>query len=166
MDERLNTPEVRVYLKFLRAHAMMMREIESALKDSEGISLAWYDALTQLALADGQRMTHTKLSQRLLVSGGNITRLVDRMAKAGLVVRRASRKDRRTSHIVLTDKGRGVYERATDAGIPVVQKVFANKMLTDEIPALDAFFRRVLGEEQSETPDRLQAGQASSDPVG
>ena len=150
MDKRLRAPEARVYLKFLRAHAMIMREMESALKESEGISLAWVDALTQLALADGQRMTHTRLSQRLLVSGGNVTRLVDRMTKAGLVTRRASRKDRRMSHVVLTGKGRQVYERATEAGIPVVQELFTSKLLESEVAVLDDFFARVLDEDQAE----------------
>lgn len=148
IEEQLSTDEARVYLMFLRAHASIMRELERTLQSTVGISVTWADAITQLALADGKRMTHTRLSQRLLVGGGGgITRLVDRMAKAGLVTRRASRKDRRTSYVVLTEEGERVYKKATEVGIVVVQDRFTSYMRAEETPVLRGFFARVLGED-------------------
>lgn len=148
MDDLLNTDEARIYKMFLRAHASIMRELESTLQNAEGISAPWLDVLTQLSLAEGQRMTHTRLSERLLIGGaGGITRLVDRMAKAGLIARRASRKDRRTSYVVLTEKGKEVFDRATEAGFSVVEERFTNHLRKDEIPAIRDFFKRVLNED-------------------
>ncbi len=150
IQERLDADEARVYLMFLRAHASIMRELERTLQSAVGISVTWADALTQLALADGKRMTHTRLSQRLLLAGGGgITRMVDRMAKAGLVTRRASRKDRRTSYVVLTEEGERVYQKATEVGINVVQDRFTSYMRAEETPVLREFFARVLGEDES-----------------
>lgn len=147
MEDVLNTDEARVYKAFLRAHASIMRELEITLQEAVGISVTWLDVLTQLALADGQRMTHTQLSERLLVSGGGgITRLVDRMAKAGVVSRRQSRKDRRSSYVVLTEKGRNVFDRASEAGFVVVQERFIQHLQKDDVPVIRDFFKRVLGE--------------------
>ncbi len=147
-QEYLRAPETRVYLMFLRAHASIMRDLEKTLQDEVGISITWLDVLTQLARADGHRMTHTQLSQRRLVGGsGGITRLVDRMAKAGLVTRRASRKDRRTSYVVMTDAGREMYERASLAGSRVVREHFTDHVKPEEAQPLRSFFGRVLGED-------------------
>lgn len=147
MEDVLNSDEARVYKAFLRAHASIMRELEKTLQEVEGISVAWLDVLTQLSLAEGQRMTHTRLGERLLIGGGGgITRLVDRMAKADLVSRRASRKDRRTSYVVLTEKGIDVFNRASKSGFVVVQERFIQHLHEDEVPVMREFFKRVLGE--------------------
>ncbi len=148
MEDVLNTDEARIYKMFLRAHASIMREQETTLQDKVGISVTWLDVLTQLSLAEGHRMTHTRLGERLLVGGGGgITRLVDRMAKAGLVTRRASRKDRRTSYVVMTATGKEVFDRATQEAFVVVQARFMDHLRKEEMPGIADFFKRVLNED-------------------
>ena len=121
------------------------------MQASHGISMKELDVLVQLSLAEKQRMTHTRLSERLLLTGGGVTRLVDRMVKNGQVMRRASRKDRRTSHVVLTEKGERVLEAATPDGIDDVEKHFTSHLRDEEVPVIREFLARVLGEEVPES---------------
>jgi MarR family transcriptional regulator, 2-MHQ and catechol-resistance regulon repressor len=55
-------------------------------------------------------ITLTLLSSKLLVTGGNITLVVDNLEKEGLVERIRSKEDRRTINVKLTSKGEGVFK--------------------------------------------------------
>ena len=146
MEEQLNTDEVKIWKMFLRAHAALMREMESDIQRAHGISISWYDVLTQLSLAEGKRMTQTRLGQRMLISGGGISRLVDRMAKEGLVVRRASKKDRRASFVVLTKKGEEILDLTSPQVLETVEQGFLRHLREDEMPSISNLLERVLGE--------------------
>lgn len=55
-------------------------------------------------------LTQNDLSERLLVDKSNVTGLIDRMEKAGLVKRISVEKDRRCYHLQLTATGEEVFE--------------------------------------------------------
>lgn len=56
-------------------------------------------------------LSQARLSEMMLVNRANITGLVDRLEKAGLVKRAGDPKDRRTNRIVLTAKGKVLIDR-------------------------------------------------------
>jgi DNA-binding MarR family transcriptional regulator len=89
----------------LRAHASLMRQLETELEQRTGLALADYDVLAQLAIADGE-LRMTELANRALISRSGMTRRVGRLVDEGLV-RRAD----------ANDDGRGVVVSLTDAGV-------------------------------------------------
>jgi DNA-binding MarR family transcriptional regulator len=91
---------------FLRAHARVTRDLEHALEVEQDLSLADYDVLSQLAVAEGRRLRMSELADGLVLSRSGATRLVDRLEAAGLVDRQSCATDRR-----------GLWARLTDAGI-------------------------------------------------
>jgi len=72
------------------------------------MTLPRFDYLSQLYREPDRRMNMSELSRRLMVSGGNVTGLTDRLVADGLVKREQDSSDRRVQIIVLTDDG---YER-------------------------------------------------------
>ena len=146
MNEYLNTDEVRIWKMFLRAHASLMRTMESDIQSAHGISHVWYDVLTQLSLEKNKRMTHSRLAERLLVKVTGVTRLVDRMVRQGLVVRRSSRKDRRTSYVVMTENGEQALAESTPRVLETVQHNFVRHLKTEEMPAIRNLLARILDE--------------------
>lgn len=147
MEIPLDSDRVKVWQMFLRAHASLMRKMESTLQQETGMSVPWMDVLVQLSLEEGHRMTHTRLSQRVLVSPGGVTRLVDRMAKAGLVVRQRSRSDRRASYVAMTEKGAEALEKMMPVQYQSVQDMFICHLDSESVPVIREFLARVLGEE-------------------
>ncbi len=95
----------RAWAVFLRAHAGVTRRLESELRAERDLGLAEYDALIQLALANGYRLHMSDLAERVLLSRSGVSRLVDRLEASGLVVRAACREDARVSWATLTDAG-------------------------------------------------------------
>lgn len=96
---------LRLWLRLFTCATMVEREIGSALKREFESTLPRFDLMAQLDRApDGLRMG--ELSERLLVTGGNVTWLVDSLEKEGLVLRQRDEGDRRATVVRLTAAGR------------------------------------------------------------
>src|SRR5207253_8150339 len=70
----------------LRAHATLLRQLETDLESKTGLALADYDVLAQLAIAGGS-LRMTELADRALISRSGMTRRVARLVREGLVRR-------------------------------------------------------------------------------
>lgn len=71
------------------------------------LSLAQFDVLAQLGAAEG--ITQQELADKLLVTKGNVTQLLDRMTSGGLLTRR---QDGRANRLYLTEAGRSLFHLA------------------------------------------------------
>ena len=96
------TESVSVWFRLLSCHALMLTELRRRLE--ERMTMARFDLLASLHRHDGQ--TLAGLSRALLVTAGNVTGLVDRAERDGVVERRPDPEDRRASRVWLTDRGR------------------------------------------------------------
>src|SRR5882762_3657206 len=70
----------------LRAHATLLRQLETDLESKAGLALADFDVLAQLAIAGGS-LRMTELADRALISRSGMTRRVSRLVQQGLVGR-------------------------------------------------------------------------------
>jgi DNA-binding MarR family transcriptional regulator len=84
---------------------VITRRLEAELQAERGLSLADYDALVQLAVADDRRLRMSELAERVVLSRSGVSRLVDRLEGDGLVARRACPTDARGSWAELTAAG-------------------------------------------------------------
>jgi DNA-binding MarR family transcriptional regulator len=73
----------------------------------------------------GEGLTQAQISSMMLVNRANITALIDRMEKAGLVTRTSSPSDRRTNIIVLTNTGRKLMEKIEPLYAKEVKRIMA-----------------------------------------
>ncbi len=110
MTDRSN-PEIsiRVWLRLVRLMARMQAAIAERLREI-GISIPQCDVLTTLSEQEG--VNQQQLAERLYVTKGNISGLLDRLEEAGFVERRAAASDRRQYSIHLTELGRAMAEKA------------------------------------------------------
>lgn len=113
-DDKL---ELRVWLRLLTCANLIESRVRAGLRETFDITLPRFDLLAQLDRA-AKGLTMGELSERLMVSNGNITGLTDRLVAEGLVSRLPSRSDRRQSRVELTPAGK----RAFDAMTPVHER--------------------------------------------
>ena len=99
---------LRAWLRLWACVGSVERVVRTRLYGDHGMTLPRFDYLSQLYREPDRRMNMTELSRRLMVSGGNVTGLTDRLVADGLVKREQDSSDRRVQIIVLTDDG---YER-------------------------------------------------------
>ncbi len=108
----LPAEERRPWRAFFEAHAAVVARLEHELEAEHGLSLRWYDVLLHLAAAPEHTMLMRDLSQAVVISKGGLTKLVDRMAEAGLVAREPTPANRRITPVRLTGRGLAAYRRA------------------------------------------------------
>src|SRR4030081_1114088 len=88
----------------LRAHATLLRQLETDLESKTGLALADFDVLAQLAIAGGS-LRMTELADRVLISRSGMTRRVSRLAPEGLVRRAHADADGRGVVVELKKSG-------------------------------------------------------------
>jgi DNA-binding MarR family transcriptional regulator len=103
---------VRVWLRLLSCTMAIEKEVQRRFAE-RGMTLPRFDVLA--ALDRHGEMNMGALSEALLVSNGNTTQLVRKLAEDGLVETRRLPEDRRTSLVRLTDEGKQQFRRLARA---------------------------------------------------
>jgi DNA-binding MarR family transcriptional regulator len=117
--------ELRLWLRLFTCKTLIEAEIRRRLRDSFDMTLPRFDLMAQLDKApNGMKLG--ELSQRLMVSNGNITGLVDRLVEQGLLDRQAAPNDRRAQLVRLTAEGRRVFRNMAAAHEDWVAEAFAD----------------------------------------
>ncbi len=78
---------IRAWARLIRAQQAALAAVEAELKAAGFPPLAWYDALLELSRVDGAGLRPFALEQQLLLAQYNLSRLLDRLEKAGYVER-------------------------------------------------------------------------------
>jgi DNA-binding MarR family transcriptional regulator len=90
-------------------------------------------------LHDEEGLTHTELATRLQVAPATVTKMLQRMEKAGFLVRQPDPEDQRVSRVYLTDAGREIrtemrtrldrLAQDTLAGLTVEERALLRRLL-------------------------------------
>jgi DNA-binding MarR family transcriptional regulator len=139
----LSDTEMLAWRGFLRAHAHVIRRLEAELEAEQGMPLANYDVLVQLAEADDRSLRMSELASSVLLSRSGLTRLVDRLEREGLVERRACPDDARGTLAVLTDAGMARLEQAWVTHLRGVRQHMISRFDERELAVLGELFSRL-----------------------
>jgi DNA-binding MarR family transcriptional regulator len=126
--------ELRLWLRLFTCKMLIEGEVRRRLRDTFDVTLPRFDLMAQLDRAPNG-MTLGELSQRMMVSNGNVTGLVDRLVAQGLIDRRPSPTDRRSQIVSLTAEGRRSFRAMARANGDWIGEVFAG-LSHDEIEDL------------------------------
>jgi DNA-binding MarR family transcriptional regulator len=136
-------PHREAWIALCRAHAGVTGRLQEALTDAGLPPLAWFEVLNSVAAADDQRMKMGDLATALVISRGGLTKLVDRLVKAGLIERAFCADDRRVSYAVLTAPGREVYEDMRPVVLGELRAAFTASLSIRQAEALRDSLQRI-----------------------
>jgi MarR family transcriptional regulator for hemolysin len=71
-------------------------------------------------------LSQSELADKLAVEGATMVAMIDRLVKAGLVLREASTTDRRVKRVVLTPAGVKIYEKVRAEAVALRKELLAN----------------------------------------
>ncbi len=132
--------ELRVWLRLLTCASLIETRVRAGLREEFGVTLPRFDVLAQLdRAADGLSMG--ELSDRLMVSNGNVTGLVDRLVDEGLISRAPSANDRRQSRVALTPAGKRAFDAMTPQHERWIDDMFAGLSRADMAQMLELLAR-------------------------
>ncbi len=128
--------ELRLWLRLLTCTTLIEGEIRRRLRQDFDVTLPRFDLMAQLDKAPSG-MTLGELSQRMMVSNGNVTGLSERLVALGLLDRRQSSSDRRAQLVSLTAEGRRAFRAMARAHAGWIAEIFSDLTSAD----VDALMR-------------------------
>lgn len=134
---------LRVWLRLLACENQIEQYLRTRLRKEFDVTLPQFDVLSELEHA-GQQLTMSHLSEKLMVSNGNVTGVVDRLERNGYVLRQPSPTDRRVQHILLTPAGKNKFQEMASVHEQWVKQVF-DDLGTEELEQLLELLNRTRG---------------------
>ena len=126
------------WIRFLRAHASLTRQLSTRLEAEHELTLSDFDVLAQLYFAPEHALRRIDIARQVLLTASGITRLLDRLERAGWVAKRNCETDARVTYAVLTEEGLRKFEAARGSHVADVEELFGSRLTDHE--------RRRLGE--------------------
>lgn len=105
-------------------HAAACAALERELGERHGLGVSDFEVLERLAESDGRKFRAQDLAEAVHLSQSALSRLVDRLARHGLVERCGCDVDRRGIYVVLTEAG----ERRHAEAVPTHRGVLARHL--------------------------------------
>ncbi len=142
---------VRVWLRLLACTNLVESRVASRLRDDFETTLPRFDFLSQLERnATGLRLTD--ISKRMMVTGGNVTRIADQLLAEGLITRTVAPDDRRAAIVKLSASGRRAFAEMARRHEGWIVEMFAGLSETDrtQLYALLAKLKRHLNAAESD----------------
>jgi DNA-binding MarR family transcriptional regulator len=135
-----------VVTSVMRAQQLLLARVDAALKPF-ALSFARFEVLRLLAFSRSGRLPLSSVVARLQVHPTTVTSTAERLVRDGLIVREPHPHDGRAALLALTDAGRALVERATQA---LNTEVFADPGMSGddaaELVAIVARLRKAAGD--------------------
>lgn len=136
-----------LWVRLMKTHGLILNRVRRTLDGR--CTLPQFDVMAQLHRSP-QGLTSREISRRLLVTAGNVTGIVDRLAGDGLVTRTIQAHDRRSSRVRLTPRGRALAARLIErhrldverilAGVPARRQAALRALLADAARRIETHF--------------------------
>lgn len=131
------------WVTLIHTATFFLAELDVHLQETLGLSVTEQELLNQLEKRGGE-WTMTEFADALGLSKAGITKLVDRLEKAGLVERSPSPEDRRVTHLRMTGEGQRLVRRSRRVLEKWVDANFGRLLNATELDNLRAALRKLL----------------------
>src|ERR1044072_3200040 len=139
----LETAEIQVFVRLLRAHASVVRGLDRNLVSEHGLTINDYEFVIGLSRARGGSVRRVDLAQQVLLTPSGITRLLDGLQRCGYVEKAACASDARVVYAKLTDAGLEKLQDASQDHFSSISSLFCDRFSDEELRALRDFLDRL-----------------------
>ncbi len=133
----------RAWRGLLIAHSCLAKRLDAQLEQAHHLPMSSYEVLDHLEHSTGGRMRMCDLAEQAQLSRSGLTRLVDRLAREGLLERCSCEHDARGSYACLTLTGRERLIEARGTHMAVVRDYFLSRFSESELSLLADMWERI-----------------------
>ncbi len=144
MTLNISKSAIVAWARFLRSQQVAMGGVEADLKAAGFPPSVWYDILLELERAENGNLRQVDIYQRMLLERYEISRIVVRMTKAGLVQPTSYASDGRGAGAQITAKGRRIREAMWQAYATAIERNFSRHFDEEELQSLAGYLGRFL----------------------
>jgi DNA-binding MarR family transcriptional regulator len=129
------TEAINSWEALFRAQVTVLRQLNKEFPTEE-LSLNEYDVLFNLSRHEGHRLRIRDLNRHLLLTQPSVSRLVDRLAARGLLVKDRDPGDGRGTFVALTDEGFALFRRVAVAHSASIVRHVGGALTPEELSQL------------------------------
>ena len=137
--------ELAAFARLMRAHTLLRRELEAEVLSPRGLTINDFEALLHLSRAPEQRLRRVDLVELLVLTPSGVTRLLEGLAEAGLIVNRQCEGDARVMWAQLTEDGTETLQCVGATHTARLQELFRGALSEDEVVQLSELLGRLPG---------------------
>jgi DNA-binding MarR family transcriptional regulator len=154
-DLPLNDDEELVWRSLMRLMFTLRPALDEDLQRACGISATEYSVMMHLSESPERQLRMSELADRTSLSPSRISRVIDEMARVGLVERRSGSRDGRSTYAVLTKTGLTTLRRAWPHHLRSVRQRAFDHLTADETRTLGSILQRI-----ADSDDRSRSSMA------
>jgi DNA-binding MarR family transcriptional regulator len=128
----------------MAAHAVLVERVGADLMAATSLPLGSYNVMRLLHEAPGGRLRLSELARAVHLTRSGVTRLANRLERAGILRREGEARDRRGLCAVLTDRGRDELRRARAVFVRAVAEHFGSYLSDGEAETLNVVLSRIV----------------------
>ncbi|MEW5757365.1 MAG: MarR family transcriptional regulator [Pseudomonadota bacterium] len=144
MMKKLSQEAIGAWGRLIQVQQRLLDKVEADLKGAGLPPLSWYDVLLELNRVPAGRLRQFELSEKVLLSKYNLSRLLDRLEEQGLIGRESCDEDRRGTHVSITPDGKKLLKRMWPIYAKAIHTHFARHLAPEEQAQLGALLERLL----------------------
>lgn len=142
MDNHFSKLEQGAWGGFLSTYGTINRLVCEDFEEHSRISHVEYEVLLRLSWQPEHRLRIQDLAAQSILTRSGISRVVERLEKAGLVQREEAAEDRRGAYAVLTEAGLERFHSAAERHVAFVREQFLSRFSETELEQIAGFWRR------------------------
>jgi len=136
MSRRPSQETTAAWARLVCVQQTVLGAVERDLKAAGFPPLAWYDALLELSRAPSGQLRPVELEKQMLLAQYSTSRLIDRLAEAGLAERRVCPVDGRGHYVAITQAGRNLQKKMWDTYAAAIERHVGTKLSGKEAARL------------------------------
>ena len=137
MTENPSQAVIRVWARLMKAQRLALASVERKLKAAGLPPLVWYDVLLEVERAGRAGLRPFELERAMLLAQYNLSRLVDRIERAGFVERRACEDDGRGHLLAITERGKAIRRKMWPIYAQAVEATVGKRLSAKQAETLD-----------------------------
>jgi DNA-binding MarR family transcriptional regulator len=149
--QALDPRQLEAYFALMEAVSLLQHQVEQHLRTEGGLSYVQFQLLARLAGADGP-LTMTQLADGVVYSRSGLTYQAGLLEKAGLITRGPSPDDDRATLVIITGKGRALFDRVLPGHIQVVHRLLLEPLSDGDLHHLGDIMTRVREHMRAQPP--------------
>ncbi|VAW19140.1 hypothetical protein MNBD_ALPHA11-1696 [hydrothermal vent metagenome] len=123
---------VEIWIGLNRAHRAILSSVEKSLKDASMPPLSWYDVLHELDIAGAKGARAYLLQEKLLLPQYALSRLIERIEKAGFLQRQSCTDDGRGQILIITQSGKIIRKKIWSVYGNALQQAIGNNLCHED----------------------------------
>ncbi|NIS08172.1 MAG: MarR family transcriptional regulator [Candidatus Dadabacteria bacterium] len=144
MEKKLTDIETRAWVGFVKAQQAVLEKLDEDLKNRGFPPMSWYDVLLELEKTKDGRLRQKELGELILLSKYNVSRLLDRLEREGLIRRMPCKEDTRGVFAVITAKGKKLRRKMWPVYYESIKEHLLSKFSEKELEQMTKFNDRLV----------------------